>query len=122
MPRPRLLLVLIAASFLLVGLIEPFTARPADLHSPLSIMHMVAVAVLVYMWCRADAAARNAAPRNGISVLAAVLPPLGVPIYLFQSRHWKKALVSVSLAVAFLVLLVVLSVVGNVISEQLLGT
>src|SRR5438270_442789 len=104
MPRHRFLLVLLGVSFFVVGLIEPFTSRPGDLHSPLSILHIVAIAVLLYMWCKADAAARNAIPRNGAALFAVLFPPLGVPFYLFQSRPWRKALLGVGLAIALLML------------------
>lgn len=121
MPRHRLLLVLLGATFFAAGLIEPFTSRPGDLHSPLSFLHMAAIAVLLYMWCRADAAARNASPRNGSALLAAIFPPLGVPFYLFQSRPWRKALLGVGLAIALLMLFLVLGVVGSAIAEHARG-
>jgi len=119
MPRHRLLLILLGISFLVVGLIEPFTSRPGDLHSPVSLLHIAAIAVLIYMWCKADAAARNTTPRRGAALFAALFPPLGIPFYLFQSRPWKRALLGVGVAIVLLMLFAVLGVVGSAISEQL---
>jgi len=112
---------MLGASFLLVGLAEPLTSRPGDLHSPLSLLHMAAIAVLLYLWCRADARARGYVPRNGVAILVAVLPPLGVPIYLFQSRPWRKAALSLLVAVGLLIGFTMLGAVGNEVVLQVLG-
>lgn len=122
MPRHRLLLVLLGASFLLVGVIEPFTSRPGDLHSPLSLLHIAAIAVLLYLWCKADAKARNVIPRNGAAILVAIFPPLGIPVYLFQTRPWSKALLGVLGSIGLLVVFVALGIVGGVIADLLRGT
>lgn len=118
MPRHRLLLALLTASFFVVGLIEPHTAQPGDMHSPLSVIHIVAITALIYMWCKADSLARNAVPRKGAALFAAVFPPLGVPLYLFRSRPWKKGLRDVVLAVALLLLFALLQELGSAVSMR----
>ncbi len=115
--RPHLLLAILGASFFVVGLIEPHSAQPGDLHSPLSVIHIVAITALIYMWCKADALARGRVPPKGGALLAAVFPPLGVPVYLFRSRPWKRALLDTVLAIALLMLFALLQGLGTTLSN-----
>jgi hypothetical protein len=121
MPRHRMLVALLAASFFVVGLVEPFTSRAGDLHSPLSLLHMVVIAVLLYLWCKAEAASRGVFPPKGVAILVAVLPPLGIPVYLFMSRSWRAALAGIAVALVCLLALMIAGAVGLLIADQWLA-
>ena len=106
MRRTRILLLLLVASFLLAGILEPFIAVPGSAQSTGAFVHAIVVAVLCYAWCKADAQERGT-PGIAGAAFAGLLPPIGLPIYFFRSRPARKAFVS--LAKSLLVLIVSIS-------------
>lgn len=118
MSRPRLFLLLLALSFFFAGLADAFVSTPQSPNSIVAFVHTFFIAALVYLWCKADAAERRTPPPAGAPLFAALLPPLGVPVYFFRSRPLRPALVATALALVFLVLLVSLSVAATLLAEQ----
>lgn len=117
MSRHSLLVVLLTLSFLVAGLVEPL-----DPHAPYSaagLVHTVIIAILLYSWCKADAAARQAEPPGVAALLVAFVPPLGIPYYLLRSRPWRKAFLAIAAAAGLLVLQLVLFEVGYAVSAYL---
>lgn len=58
----------------------------------------VPLAVLLFMWCKADTAERSIDSPPGATVLVGLLAPLGVPYYFFRALPWQKAAVATTLA------------------------
>ncbi|MEO8384957.1 MAG: hypothetical protein ABI583_06940 [Betaproteobacteria bacterium] len=59
---------------------------------------MVAIIVLLFLWCKTDSSERGIVPPSGAPILCAFISPVGVPYYLFRSRPWRQASVGVVLA------------------------
>lgn len=110
MKKPAILLLIIAASFFAVGLANDPLAPP---ELPLrDLIHSALVTYSGVVWCLADLSRRSAtlpkrvgaggetpdtpplglALPNGTTLLVLILPPLGIPIYLFHTRPWREAL------------------------------
>lgn len=121
MNRARIILAILAASFLVAGLAEPFVARPGQLRSPTEFVHTLAIGILCYMWCKADATVRGAIPPNGAALWSGLFPPIGIPLYFFRSLPLRQALVRVGKAVLFALLLVALAALGALAGEALHG-
>ena len=118
MNRPRLFLLLLALSFLVAGFADAFVSTPQSPNSIVAFVHTFFIAVLVYLWCKADAASRREPPPAGAPLFAALLPPVGVPTYFFRSRPLRPALVASGTALVYVVLLVSLSVAATLLAEQ----
>jgi hypothetical protein len=118
MRRTRILLLLLLASFLLAGILEPFLALPGSTHSGGAALHAIVIAVLCYAWCKADAKERGT-PGIGGAALAGLLPPIGLPIYFFRSRTARNALVSLAISLLLLVASILLFGAGLYIGKVL---
>jgi hypothetical protein len=119
MPRSRIILLLIAASFLVAGVGEPFTARPGEPYSVAGVVHMLVFAVLCYMWYRADARSRGIPEGGGSAVFVAMLPPIGLPVYFFRTRTFRRALLSIAKTLVFFAFAIALSAFGAYIGQIL---
>lgn len=117
MKRSRILLLILAITFLVVGAADAFISRPAEIYTVLDWFHMLAVAVLCAMWCGADAKEREIDLPPRTRVWAAVFPPIGVSVYLFRTRTRREALMGVGKSVLFLLFSLVLSGVGAFVGE-----
>lgn len=119
MKRSTVLLIVIAASFAIGGLIEPFVPHPGQFMNEASVVHNLLVAILSFAWCRAHAEARGITPPTGSALAAGVFPPLGVPLYFFRSMPWRTALVATLKTVGYIVLLLVLFQAGMYVTTTL---
>jgi hypothetical protein len=103
MTRVRVILLAILASFVLSGLAEPFLPNPDNPYNAIGVVHTIIVAVLLYVWCKADAASRGVEVPPMAAVFVALFAFIGVPYYFFRSRPWRQAALSTLLAVVFLI-------------------
>jgi hypothetical protein len=63
--------------------------------------YWIALVILLYLWCRADAKDRQVALPLIASVLVPLLFPVGVPYYFLRTYSRRRALLHIGLAVAF---------------------
>jgi hypothetical protein len=63
------------------------------------------VGALTYMWCRAEGLARGHPPPGRSALFAGVFPLLGLPLYFFRTRPWRRAGRDTALAAALCVAL-----------------
>lgn len=110
--RVNVLLVAIAATFLAEGIAAPYVRYRGQPFYERDIVESLLVAVLAYMWCKAHAASRRIVAPAGSALLAALLPPLGVPLYFFRSMPWRAALAATTKSLGYTALLVVLFWIG----------
>ena len=120
MSRSRLMLLLLAGSFLLAGIVEPFSATAGEPMSGAGFVHSFVIAILCFTWCKADAAARGVTARGG-AVFAALLPPIGLPFYFFRTRPAMQAFLSCAKALLFFLFCVGLFVLGLYAVEKSSG-
>ena len=78
-----------------MGFVDALLLRGSKGSSPLVLIYAFCLATIIYNWCKVDAASRNVKPPAGISILAAFLLPVGMPVYFFCTRPPGRALVSI---------------------------
>ncbi|RQO56571.1 rard protein [Variovorax sp. KBW07] len=122
MNRPRWILLALGLSFLVAGVADALLPplRGKD-YSALDVAHAFLIGALCYAWCRADGLARGVIPPGRSALLAGVFPLLGIPLYFFRTRPWRRALVSTLWAIGFLLAGLVLAAAGTLLTEQLLS-
>lgn len=120
MNRPRWILLVLGLSFLVVGVADAFMPplRGKD-YSALDVAHAFLISALCYTWCRAEGLARGVIPPGRSALLAGVFPLLGIPVYFFRTRPWRRALVSTLGAAGFLVMGLLLAAGGTLLTESL---
>ncbi|ADU37015.1 RarD protein [Variovorax paradoxus EPS] len=118
MNRPRWILLALGLSFFIVGVADAFMPPLRGKgYSALDVAHAVLISALCYTWCRAEGLARGVIPPGRSALLAGMFPLLGIPVYFFRTRPWRRALVSTLWAVGFLAMGLVLAAVGTLLSE-----
>lgn len=108
MKRSTVLLLLLAAAYLVAGILEPLELPRGEIHSPLALIHGLVGAVLIYAWCRAHSQERQTDPPAGAAILCAFVPPIGLPYYMFRSYPWRRAALGLCKALGFFLVLVAL--------------
>ncbi len=78
-------LVFIAAG-VLVGLIIPMRPLSVREQGATDLLIGILTSIMVYTWCRAEAAERRVIPSGRFALWAAVLPPVFFPVYLYRTR------------------------------------
>jgi hypothetical protein len=118
MNRPRWILLALGLSFLVVGVADAFMppVRGKD-YTVLDMAHAVLISALCYTWCRAEGLARGVIPPGRSALWAGVFQLLGIPVYFFRTRPWRRALLSTLGAVGFLAVGLVLAAVGTLLTE-----
>ena len=81
------------------GVLESIT--PTQSQPQLVAMVMwFSLAMLLFMWCKADISERNIEGPAGATVLVGLLAPVGVPYYFFRALPRRSATVATSVAIA----------------------
>ena len=120
MPPTRIILLLLTLSFLVAGVAEPLTPATGGPASIAGLVHSFIIAILCFSWCKADAAVRNVNARGG-AVFAALLPPIGLPVYFFRTRPTREAFLSCVKALLFFLLSVGLFAAGFYVALKFSG-
>ncbi|MDZ4359743.1 MAG: rard protein [Variovorax sp.] len=118
MNRPRWVLLTLALSFLVVGVADALVPplRGKD-YTAFDVVHVFLISALCYTWCRADGLVRGVLAPGRSALLAGVFPLLGIPVYFFRTRPWRRALLATLGAAVFLVMGLVLAAVGTLSIE-----
>lgn len=115
--QPTKTLLYIAGVFLVMGVIDPHLPGNTSDPSPLALVYALVFAVLIFQWCKADAKLRGVELPTGLSVLAAFLAPIGVPVYFFFTMRFVQAVFATAKATAFLVALLGIYSLSSYISS-----
>ena len=108
MSTAQRLVVAMGGMFAVAGVLEPHVPHPGTALSPVGTAHTIVMAVLLFAWCRADAAARGIRAPIGAPLLVALIAIVGVPYYFFRILPTSRALLASAKALGFFVLLLVL--------------
>jgi len=84
------------------SLVEPHLPNAGQSLNAVTVAHSFVVAVLLFAWCKADAASRGITPPAASPVLVAFVAPIGVPYYFIRSMSWRAAAIAILKAVLFL--------------------
>jgi hypothetical protein len=74
---------------------------------PLTLLYCVFFAGIIYKWCHVYAGEHGDQPQIGSSILAALLPPVGIPLYFFRMHSALRATFATLLALVFAVVLLI---------------
>ena len=122
MNRPRRVLLALALSFVVAGVLSPIVPSMAGKpYSVIDVVHSLLIGALCYTWCRADGLERGVLPPGRSALLAGLFPPLGVPLYFFRTRPIARAFIATLGAIGFLVVCTVLSGLCAIATAALLG-
>lgn len=88
LPTRRSCRILIAwlVAYVALGLLGGITGISQRDEQAFGFIAGVPTMVFIYLWCRAESLERGVLPRSGLTMFAAILPPLGVPFYLWRTR------------------------------------
>ena len=90
------------ATFIVAGIVE----SPKDgSYTNVEFAHTVLFTILIYAWCKSHALEHGIESIGGMKVFAAVLPPIGVPVYFFKYFGFKAGVILTLQAFGYLVLL-----------------
>jgi hypothetical protein len=96
--NPRAVLIVLALTCVIDGILDSYFG---ERHSrTLLVEHALAIGVLCYVWCRADAASRGVSPDGAL--FAGIFPLFGIPVYLFRTRSGRARWISNGKALALL--------------------
>jgi hypothetical protein len=116
MTKDRWLLVAILASCVVAGLAEPHLPNPGQPFNEVGVAHSLVLAVLLFAWCREDAASRGVNVPNGAPLLVAIISPVGIPYYFFRALPWRKAIRACLLALGFVAVAVAVTLAASYVS------
>ena len=117
MNRAHLMLALMGASFLAAGIVEPQFHSNGE--TAIAVVHTIVIAILAFAWCNADAAARGIRPPSASALIAGLLPPLGMPLYLFRALPKGRALLMTIAGVGLIVVFFLLYIAGTYVGSRL---
>jgi len=122
MNRPRRVLLALALSFVVAGVLSPIVPEVAGKSfSVVAVVHSQIIGALCYKWCRADGLWRGVLPPGRSALVAGIFPLLGVPLYFLRTRPFPRAVVATLGATAFLVACIGLSGLCAIATAALLG-
>jgi hypothetical protein len=87
------------------GLIEPHTPNAGEPFNEIAFVQMIVWAVLMFGWVKAHAKLNQISPPTGAPLLAALLPPVGVPYYAFRGYGLLRGAKLVGLSLLTMILL-----------------
>lgn len=103
----NLYLVGMIASFLFAGIIEGYFDFDGINASNASITHTVLLMFLIWGWCKMHAMENNIGDEGGYFLFAALIPLLGVPVYLVKFFGLKQGIIKILKAMVFSCILIV---------------
>jgi drug/metabolite transporter (DMT)-like permease len=80
-------------------------ARSGQRYSPTTLVAGVVFAGLIFSWCHVYAEEHGAKASIGWSILAALVAPIGIPLYFFRLQSPLRAMFATFLAVVFFIVL-----------------
>lgn len=101
MRRSTLYLVLLAASNIVAGVLEPLALPRGEVYSPYALVQALLGAVLIHAWCRAHSRERHTLPPAGAAILCAFIPPIGLPYYMIRTYPLPRAVLGIGKVIAF---------------------
>ncbi len=105
--KTRIILLAMVLYNLASGFLDAVLYTGPDRHPSLLFIHVIVMAILIYVWVKLHAKARGV-PEKAYAGFAALYPPIGVPLYLFRAFGRKGGLIGTLKAFGFFLILSVL--------------
>jgi hypothetical protein len=90
MAKPHRVLCIVIAIVVMMALIDTLVPWAATHVGEASMIESVILAFCAFAWVKADAQARDTQPPVGSALLAALIIPIGVPLYLFRALGARR--------------------------------
>lgn len=110
-------LIWLAISFLVAGVVEGYLTNAGGTFGPVYLLHAVVISVLTFAWNRNHAIENNVASALRYPAFAALLPPLGIPLYFFRFFGLKQGVLKVLKAAIFFVFLGIIYLLPYVVLQ-----
>ncbi len=114
----RLVLLVLAMYSLASGLLDALLFTYRDGGRFLFLIHGIAFAILIFVWCKLHAKAHGV-QEKAFACFTALLPPVGVPLYMFRAFGIKNGLIGTLKALGFFLILALLSTLGFLVGERI---
>ncbi len=108
--KTRMILLAMALYNLASGFLDAVLYTGRDAQPPLLFVHVIVMAILIYVWVKLHAKARGV-PEKAHAGFAALFPPVGVPLYLFRAFGRKGGLIGTLKALGFFLILWLLYII-----------
>jgi hypothetical protein len=105
MTRSRKLVLAMLMLWAATGLVEPHTPHAGQPFNEIAFVQTIVFAVLVFSWVKAHAKLNQIDTPTGAPLLAALIPPIGVPYYAFRGFGFVRGARLVGLALLSLILM-----------------
>jgi hypothetical protein len=102
MRTDRWLVVAMAMSCVIAGVVEPFVPHAGAPMNAVGVAHTLVLAVLLFAWCKAHANANGIYPPARAPILVAVISFVGLPYYFIRGFGWRRGLKLCLLAIGVL--------------------
>lgn len=120
MTRPHRVLYVALGLMVAMAFFDSLVSLRATLAGQASIAWALALGFCAFAWVVADARERKIEPPAGSALIAALIIPVGVPIYLFRALGVRRGFVSSLKAIGFMVIAVA-AYAGVTLCIELLG-
>jgi hypothetical protein len=101
-----------ASGFFEAVLFPNWDGRP-----PLSFFHAIIIAILIFVWCRLHAKVHDV-QEKAFACFTALLPPVGVPLYLFRAFGIKGGLIGTLKSLGFFLIVALLYALGSMVGGR----
>ncbi len=105
--------LVLAAALAVADAVWPAAANSGSIDLPAAFCF----ALCAFAWVRADANARQIEAPRGSALLAALIIPVGVPLYLFRALGFRQGLLATLKALGFLSVVVLVYVLASYVAE-----
>lgn len=116
MSPSRRTLIALATAYALAGISAAYLSDSALSGRAFTFALGAVTTIAIYIWCKQEAAERNAFPPGRSALWAALFPPVLLPVYFFRTRPPGAAIRLSFKAYAAYVGLLVIAVVGSVVA------
>jgi|SRR5579862_5720046 len=99
MKTDKILVIAMAISFIITGIVEPSFPNPGQMFNETGAIQSILMAILLFAWCKAHAAANKIKIPTGAPILVAIIAPIGIPYYFFRGFGWRKGFSLLLLAI-----------------------
>lgn len=115
--KVRMVLLVLALYTYASGFLDAVLFTNRDELPSLFFVHGIIGAILVFVWCRLHAKVHGV-PEKAFAWFTALLPPVGVPLYLFRAFGVKNGFIGTLKAFGFFLVMVFLYALGSVVGGR----
>lgn len=116
---PNKILVLLLVSFVVAGIVENLSINGHRPAYELAVVHAIAIAILLFAWCKAHARFNNIAEPGLSAILTGLIAPIGVPLYFYRGFGFKQGSIKTLKAIGFFLAAMLVYEIGAFVSDQI---